>query len=197
MEKAAHTMHFVGISGSLRQGSTNTALLNAVRSLVPEGVRFTKADIGALPLFNSDLEAHGPVPAVQMFREQLRDADAIVIASPEYNYSVPGVLKNALDWASRGKDSPLQNKPVAIMGASPGAFGTVRMQMHLRQVFLFNNMQPVNKPEVFVGQAPSKFDAAGHLTDERTIELIRQQMTALTELVVSARRPEELHGHVQ
>ncbi|NUN69537.1 MAG: NAD(P)H-dependent oxidoreductase [Bacteroidetes bacterium] len=175
-------VRFIGISGSLRAGSTNTALLRAVRSLVPEGVEFSIADIGSLPLFNSDLEADGPVPAVQSFKQQLRESDALVIASPEYNYSIPGVLKNALDWASRGKDSPLQNKPVAIMGATPGMMGTVRMQMHLRQVFLFNNMRPVNKPEVFVAQAPSKFDAEGRLTDERTAETIRQQMQALSDL---------------
>jgi chromate reductase len=183
----AQTIRFVGISGSLRKNSTNTALLNAVRSLVPEGVEFTQAEIGSLPLFNSDLEADGPVAAVEAFRLQLRDADAIVIASPEYNFSIPGVLKNALDWASRGKDSPLQNKPVAIMGASPGAMGTVRMQMHLRQVFLFNNMRSVNKPEIFIGQAPTKFDASGALTDGKTIELIRQQMTALLDITMSGR----------
>ncbi len=187
MDKTPYSIRFVGISGSLRNGSTNTALLTAVRSLVPEGVAYSQAGIGDLPLFNSDLEANGPVAAVELFRQQLREADAIVIASPEYNYSIPGVLKNALDWASRGKISPLQNKPVAIMGASPGPLGTVRMQMHLRQVFLFNNMRPVNKPEVFVSQSSSKFDAEGRLTDERTIELIRQQMNALYDLAVQGK----------
>ncbi len=173
------TLHIAGISGSLRKGSFNTALLTTVQSLLPPDVTFERVDIGNLPLFNSDLEADGPLPVLTGFRESLAKADALVIASPEYNFSIPGVLKNALDWASRGKDSPLQNKPVAIMGASPGLLGTSRMQMHLRQVFLFNNMQPVNKPEVFIGQASAKFDAQGLLSDQKTIDSIGTLMAQL------------------
>jgi chromate reductase len=175
-------LRFAGISGSLRKDSLNTALLTAVQSLLPDEVEFSVVNIGNLPLFNSDLESEGPVEVVQAFKKELSAADALVIASPEYNYSIPGVLKNALDWASRGKDSPLLNKPVAIMGASPGQLGTARMQMHLRQVFLFNNMRPVVKPEVFIGLAKTKFDSAGTLTDEQTKETIRLQMWALYEM---------------
>lgn len=179
------SLHIAGISGSLRKGSLNTALLTTVQSLLPSDVTFERIEIGTLPLFNSDLEADGPVPVLTDFRERLMRANALVIASPEYNFSIPGVLKNALDWASRGKDSPLQNKPVAIMGASPGMLGTSRMQMHLRQVFLFNNMQTVVKPEVFIAQAPSKFDANGNLIDQKTIETIG---TLLAQLISSAIR---------
>ena len=175
-------LHIAGISGSLRKGSLNTALLHAVQSLLPSDVTFEIIEIGQLPLYNSDLEKDVPLQVLEQFREQLANADAFVIASPEYNFSIPGVLKNALDWASRGKHSPLQNKPVAIMGASPGMLGTVRMQMQLRQVFLFNNMQTVNKPEVIVNQALSKFDSDGQLTDEKTVDLIREQMHALIRL---------------
>lgn len=178
----SETLRFAGISGSLRKGSINTALLTTVQSLVPANVEFTMIGIGDLPLFNSDLEIDGPVESVRSFKQKLNIADALVISSPEYNYSIPGVLKNALDWASRGKDSPLTNKPVAIMGASPGLLGTARMQMHLRQVFLFNNMHAVNKPEVFINQAAIKFDSDGTLTDEKTKDVIRQQMQALVEL---------------
>lgn len=174
-----HPYHFVGISGSLRKGSYNTSLLRAAESLLPVSVTFESAEIGELPMFNTDLESPDQLGRVAKFREILRTADALVISSPEYNYSIPGVLKNAIDWASRGKDSPLLNKPVAILGASPGMLGTARMQMHLRQVFLYNNMIPVNKPEVFVSQAQTKFDPEGNLTDEKTRQTIRQQMEAL------------------
>jgi chromate reductase len=178
------TLRFAGLSGSLRKGSYNTALLRAAQSLVPEEVTFETVEIGRLPLFNADIDDPEQLHRIGDFRESLRRADAFVIASPEYNYSIPGVLKNAIDWASRGKDSPLQNKPVAIMGASPGMLGTARMQMHLRQVFLFNNMVPVNKPEVFVNQAQTKFNADGLLSDEKTIDAIRRQMIALKDLVL-------------
>jgi chromate reductase len=184
----SENMHFVGISGSLRKGSINTALLKTVQSVLPDGTTFEKVEIGNLPLFNSDLEADGPLEVVKHFKEQLSKADALVIASPEYNFSIPGVLKNALDWASRGKDSPLQNKPVAVMGASPGILGTARMQMHLRQVFLFNNMQPVNKPEVFISHAKTKFDADGNLTDEQSKETIRLQMQALHDVTLRLKK---------
>lgn len=179
-----NTLRFAGLSGSLRKGSYNTALLRAAQSLVPEEVIVDIVEIGHLPHFNADIDDAEQLKRVHDFREFIRNADAVVIASPEYNYSIPGVLKNAIDWASRGKDSPLQNKPVAIMGASPGMLGTARMQMHLRQVFLFNNMIPVNKPEVLVNQAQLKFSADGMLTDEKTITAVRQQMNALKELVL-------------
>lgn len=183
-----HQYHFVGISGSLRKSSYNTSLLRAAEALLPDEVTFETAGIGELPLFNTDLDSPDQLERVHAFRETLRSADAIVISSPEYNYSIPGILKNAIDWASRGNDSPLINKPVAIMGASPGMLGTARMQMHLRQVFLYNNMKPVVKPEIFVNKAQEKFDADGNLTDEKTRQAIRRQMEALMMLARQGRQ---------
>jgi chromate reductase len=192
------SLHIAGLSGSLRRGSYNTALLTTVQSLVPPDVTFERIEIGSLPLFNSDLEADGPHPIVADFRNRLSRADALVIASPEYNYSIPGVLKNALDWASRGKESPLQNKPVAIMGASPGMLGTSRMQMHLRQVFLYNNMNAVVKPEIFIGQAATKFNEQGILSDQKTIESIGVLLTHLIGSVIDKKYPmDRSNGHIQ
>jgi len=153
--------------------------------LLPEGMTGEIVPIDGLPLYNADLDdpvQERPAP-VRRFRDALARADALVIASPEYNYSIPGGLKNAIDWASR-EDSPMVNKPVALMGATGGLWGTVRMQQAFRPVFQYLNMQPVNKPEVLVAQAPKKFDANGRLTDEPTRQLIAQQLQALKELTL-------------
>jgi chromate reductase len=163
-------------------------LLHAAQSVLPAGISYRQVHIGSLPLYNADISDPVALDAVDQFRNELSQADAFVISSPEYNFSIPGVLKNALDWASRGKDSPLINKPVAIMGASPGLTGTARMQMHLRQVFLFTNMHPVNKPEVFVNQAHTKFNEQGELIDGKTKELLTQQMNALKELTLQFKK---------
>ena len=161
-------IQFVGISGSLRRGSFNTMLLNNVAGLLPEGVTMEIASIADIPNYNADLDLPAskqrPEP-VQRFRDVLAKADGLVIVSPEYNYSIPGGLKNAIDWASRGEDSPLLHKPVAVMGATPGMWGTIRMQMAFYGVFLFLNMKPVLKPEVLMAKASEKFDANGNLTD--------------------------------
>ncbi len=180
------TLHFVGISGSLRKGSYNTMLLKAANKLLPEGGTMEIVEIGNLPLYNDDLQSGTLPEAVISFREKLSIADGFVIASPEYNYSVPGTLKNAIDWASRGKDSPLVGKPVALMGATQGMWGTVRMQIAFRPIFQFLNMVPVNKPEVLVGQAQNKFDGDGNLMDEPTISIIRQQLKELARLATHA-----------
>jgi chromate reductase, NAD(P)H dehydrogenase (quinone) len=180
-------IRFVGISGSLRKRSYNTALLNAAQELLPKNVVMEHAKISDIPLFNSDIEDSERLQEVIYFRETLMRADAIVIASPEYNYSIPGVLKNAIDWASRGKDSPLVGKPVALMGATMGMWGTVRMQQAFRPVFQFLNMVPINKPEVLVAQAQNKFDVDGKLVDEETQSIIRQQLIALKQLVLQVR----------
>lgn len=175
-----------GLSGSLRAGSLNTMLLRAAMELLPDGMAGEIVPIGDLPLYNADIEVprkDRPVP-VQLFLDALARADALVIASPEYNYSIPGGLKNAIDWGSRGEDSPLLNKPVALMGATMGMWGTVRMQQAFRPVFQYLNMQPVNKPEVLVAEAPKKFDAQGRLTDEPTRRLIAQQLQALKVLTL-------------
>ena len=173
-------IHVLGFSGSLRKGSYNTAALQNAYQLLPEGVSLEIFDLSSIPLYNADVEALGFPESVQLFRERIAAANALLIATPEYNYSIPGVLKNAIDWASRpaGK-SPLNGKPVAIMGASTSAFGTVRAQTHLRQVCLFNDMHPLNKPQVLIMQAKDKFDEQGRLTDEATRGFIREMLMAL------------------
>ena len=136
-------IHWVGISGSLRKESFNTWLLHAVQELLPSGVTMDIISIADIPLYNADLdlpsvkERPGPVT---IFRQALAKANGLVIVSPEYNYSIPGGLKNAIDWASRGEDSPLLKKPVALMGATPGMWGTVRMQQAFHPLFQFLNM---------------------------------------------------------
>lgn len=179
MTKDSRPIRVVGISGSLRAGSYNTAALKAAIALAPEGMTIETAEIGDLPLYNDDVRAAGYPPAAQRLRDQLAAADAILFVTPEYNYSVPGVLKNAIDWASRPPSQPFDNKPVAIMGASGGILGTARAQYHLRQMLIFLNAFPINKPEVMIGQAGSKFDENGRLTDEATAGFIRQLLEAL------------------
>ena len=186
------SLHFVGISGSLRKGSYNTMLLKAAYRLLPEGTTMEIVEIGNLPLYNDDLQSAALPEPVSAFKEKLSAADGFVFASPEYNYSVPGTLKNAIDWASRGKDSPLVGKPVALMGATQGMWGTVRMQVAFRPIFQFLNMVPVNKPEVLIGQAQNKFDADGNLIDEPTISIIRQQLKELAKLATHAQIIKEI-----
>jgi len=179
-------IQFVGLSGSLRKGSFNTMLLNAAAHLLPTDVSMEIMSIEGIPLYNADLDlpaAKQRPASVEHFRKMLTDADGIVIASPEYNYSIPGGLKNAIDWASRGEDSPLLRKPVAVIGATTGLWGTARMQVAFHNVFLFLDMKPVYKPEVLVAQAEKKFDAKGNLTDEMAKKLLRQKLEALKELI--------------
>lgn len=180
-------IHFIGISGSLRKESFNTYLLKNLEKLLPVDVSLEIISFEDLPLYNADLDIPSskerPV-AVTFFRNKLAEADALVIVSPEYNYSIPGGLKNAIDWASRGEDSPLLKKPVSVMGATPGMWGTVRMQQAFHSVFLFLNMKPVYKPEVLVAKAEEKFDAAGNLTDEQAKDIIRKNLENL-KLVVT------------
>jgi len=177
-------MHIVGISGSLRKGSYNTALLTAAQLLLPEGTTFEIAEIGNLPFYNSDIDGNLRPNVIKQFRNILAAADGLLFAVPEYNYSLPGVFKNAIDWASRGTDSPLLNKPVGLMGATNGMWGTVRMQQSIRPIFQSLNMFPVNKPEVYVSQAREKFDENGMLKDEKTKDVIRQHLQALKDLMV-------------
>jgi chromate reductase len=172
-------MNVIGISGSLRKGSFNTAALRAAQGLAPEGMTIEVAQIGDLPLYNDDVRAAGFPPPAERLRAQLAAADAILLVTPEYNYSISGVLKNAIDWASRPPNQPFEAKPVAIMGASPGLFGSARAQYHLRQMLIFLNAMPLNRPEVMIGQAQNKFDADGNLTDEPTREFIRKLLVSL------------------
>src|SRR6185503_7475538 len=149
----------LGFAGSLRVGSYNRSLLHAAKDLMPLNSVLDFFDIADIPLFNQDHEINMP-KQVKDFKLKIRESDAILIATPEYNYSVPGVLKNAIDWASRPYgDSAWAGKPVAIMGASIGTIGTARAQYHLRQMFVFLNMYPINGPEVMIGNADERFDA--------------------------------------
>jgi len=169
----------LGIAGSLRQSSYNRAALRAAADLVPEGATLEIFDLDGIPPFNQDEEGH-PAPRVVEFKERIRAADAILFATPEYNYSIPGVLKNAIDWASRPYGASAWNgKPVAVMGASVGQMGTSRAQYHLRQVFVFLNMHSLNQPEVMIADAAHRFDEHGNLTDEKAKELIRQLLAGL------------------
>ena len=176
----------VGISGSLRKGSYNTMLLKAASQLLPLNVSMEIISIEDIPLYNADLDLPSakqrPQP-VEHFRKILTDADGILISSPEYNYSIPGGLKNAIDWASRGEDSPLLRKPVAVIGATTGLWGTTRMQLAFHNVFLFLDMKPVYKPEVLVAQAEKKFDKTGNLIDEMSKKLLKQKLEALKEMI--------------
>ncbi|HBE83439.1 MAG TPA: NAD(P)H-dependent oxidoreductase [Pyrinomonadaceae bacterium] len=173
------TIKILGISGSLRKGSYNTNALRAAAGLAPEGVEIEIYDLSGIPEFVQDQE---PSAKVIEFKQKIREADAILISSPEYNYSVPGVLKNAIDWASRPYgDSAWEGKPAAIMGASTGGIGTARMQYHLRQIMVFLNMFPLNRPEVMISTCADKFDAEGVLTDEKTKEIIGKMLAALAD----------------
>ncbi|MGC4093415.1 MAG: NAD(P)H-dependent oxidoreductase [Polyangiaceae bacterium] len=172
-------MKLLGISGSLRQGSFNSALLRAAVKLAPAGIEFETFSLAEIPLYNDDVRVAGFPEPVQALRAAIARAEALLFVSPEYNFSIPGVLKNAIDWASRQPDQPFAGKPVAIMSASTGMLGGARMQYHLRQVCVFVDMHPLNKPEVFVGQASSKFDAQLELTDETTKRAIVTQLEAL------------------
>lgn len=172
----------IGLCGSLRKGSYNEMLLKVAGSLLPNNVHFEMARYDDLPVYNEDHDtpkANERPANVTKFRELLATADAFIIASPEYNYSIPGGLKNAIDWASRGKDSPLMHKPVALIGATQGLWGTVRMQAAFLPVFTFLNMNPVLQPEVLVAQAQNKFDESGNLNDEMTMDLLKKKIEKL------------------
>lgn len=171
----------LGIAGSLRQASYNRAALRAAERLVPEGARLDIFDLAGIPPFNQDEEADLPARVVELKRS-IRAADAVLLATPEYNYSIPGVLKNAIDWASRPYgDNSWEGKPVAVMGASVGTLGTARAQYHLRQVFVFLNMPAVNRPEVMISSAAERFDEQGNLKDEKTGKQIRKLLESLVE----------------
>jgi chromate reductase len=160
------SLNILGVSGSLRKGSLNTALLRAASEYLPAGATLKIQSLGGVPLYNYDVEQAGTPEAVDDLRRGIRESDGLLIATPEYNYSIPGVLKNALDWASRPpKGSPLTRKPIAIMGAA-GMLGTVRAQSHLRQILLYHDSRVMAKPELFVSRGQGKFDETGRLVDE-------------------------------
>jgi chromate reductase len=172
-------MQILGICGSLRRLSYNHSALLTAQRMAPAGVTLATFSLEGIPPYNQDLDLEPPARVTELKRA-IRAADAILIATPEYNYSVPGVLKNAIDWASRPYgDNAWAGKPVAVMGASIGQFGTARAQYHLRQTFVFIDMHPLNQPEVMIAAAQDKFDSEGNLTDEKTKEFIRKLVEAL------------------
>ncbi|HTK37547.1 MAG TPA: NAD(P)H-dependent oxidoreductase [Pyrinomonadaceae bacterium] len=181
-------IRILGICGSLRRESFNKAALEAATKLVPDGATIDVFDIDGFPGFNQDDEQNPPEKVAE-FKKRIRESDAILFVTPEYNYSVPGVLKNAIDWASRPYgDSAWDGKPAAIMGASIGTVGTARAQYHLRQMMVFLNMFTVNRPEVMIAGAPKGFDGEGNLTDETAKDLIRQLLQNLVEWARTIRK---------
>jgi chromate reductase len=179
-------LQILGFAGSLRRGSYNRALLRAAEELLPQAMALESFDLSPIPLYNDDVRRQGFPEPVRRFRERITAADALLIATPEYNFSVPGVLKNAIDWASRPDEDgylPLNLKPIALMGATTGGYGTVRAQTHLRDSFVYTNSYVVNKPQVLVTFAEKKFDIDGRLTDETTRGFVRDLLAALAEFV--------------
>jgi chromate reductase len=179
----AAELRILGIAGSLRRGSYNRGLIAAAVELAPDGMRVEPFDLAEIPLYNSDDEAAPAARAVE-FRRRVREADGILMATPEYNYAISGVLKNAIDWASQpyGQNA-WDAKPVAIMGASVSSLGTARAQYQLRQTLTALNCYTLNQPEVLVGSAPEKFDANGRLTDEKTRDALAEMLRTFAEWI--------------
>jgi chromate reductase len=180
MTRSQGPLTFLGIAGSLRRGSYNRGLIRAAVEVAPEGTTVVPFDLSDLPMFNADIEAEGDPAAVAAFKRAISAADALLIATPEYNHCVPGLLKNAIGWASRpARRSVLTGKPVAIMGATPGSGGTARAQAHLRDGLAYTNGYVLPVPEVLVPLAAAKFDAEGNLTDAETREAVRDLLVSL------------------
>jgi chromate reductase len=184
------SLRILGIAGSLREKSYNRALLRAAHELVPEGMEIRDFDIAPIPGYNADVEARGFPEAVAAFKTAIREADGLLFVTPEYNYGVPGVLKNAIDWASRAApgETPVMNgKPAGIMGASPGMGGSMRAQMQLREAFVFTQTYALMGPEVVVARAKEKFDAEGRLTDAATRDFVKAYLVRLAKWTVRLR----------
>ncbi len=181
-------LDIVGLCGSLRTGSVNRMALQLAAESLPQGASMEIVEWRDIPIFDADDMATGMPVAVTTLVDRLRRADGVVIATPEYNFSIPGGFKNAIDWVSRATDQPFSMKPVAILSASPGPVGGARVQYDLRKALLFLNAMPLMKPEIFIGGAPGKFDAQGHCTDETTRKFVAQQMTAFAAWIGSVRK---------
>ncbi len=181
----------LGIAGSLRSGSFNKLLLRAAMEEAPAGMRIESFDLERIPFYNADIEKQGDPEPVVDFKRAVAEADGLLVAAPEYQHGIPGVLKNALDWASRPPgDSPLNRKPVAAMGASPGISGTIRAQLQLRQTLFYNRCRIVGRPEVVVAKAREKFDDYGRLTDDQARELIGELLGNLQRTIEERRAVE-------
>src|SRR5688500_5795939 len=188
------TCNILGIAGSLRRESYNRSAMRAATQLVPAGARIDVFELDGVPGFNHDDEKYPP-PKVVVLKRRIRAAEALLFVTTKYNYSIPGILKNAIDWASRPYGENAWNgKPAAIMGASIGQIGTARAQYHLRQVFVFLNVYPINQPEVMIGHAAERFDAEGNLRDETSKKLIRQLLQNLVDWTQRLRPPQGLRA---
>ena len=177
----ADPIKVLGFAGSLRQGSYNKAALRAAVELAPESMTIETFDLTPIQPYNEDVKERGFPPPEQEFRERIRAADALLIVTPEYNRSMSGVLKNAIDWASRPPRQPFDGKPTAILGASPGMIATAVAQYDLRRCLSVLNALVMNRPSVMIGQASEKFDQEGRLTDQTTRDLISQLLVALVD----------------
>lgn len=182
-------LHILGICGSLRAGSLNRGLLRAAHELAPADITIANFDdLADIPPYNADHDGEHLPASVYALKTAIRNADGVLFVSPEYNYSVPGQLKNAIDWASRGGlQSPLRGKPCAIMGTSPGISGTMRMQHHLRQILVFTDSPVLTQPEVILPKAAERFDVNQNLTDASTRELVAKQLVAFSSWVRALR----------
>jgi chromate reductase, NAD(P)H dehydrogenase (quinone) len=183
------TINVVTISGSLRKGSFNSALQRALPALAPAGMTLTEAPpYDGFPLYNADIQNSSGFPeAVKTFADAIRNADGVIIVTPEYNYSLPGALKNAIDWVSRLEHQPFKDKPVAIQSATGGPLGGARMQYHLRSMLVFLNAFTFGTPEIFVGSAHTKFDERLELKDEPTKKIVAQQLEAFEKFIARVR----------
>jgi len=177
-------IRLVGLSGSLRVQSYNSSALRMVASLLPEGMTFAITSLIELPFYNTDVEQQGLPVTVQRFRSEIAAADALIFAVPEYNFSIPGVLKNALEWLSRPPDPPANGKPCAMFGASISPLGTARGQFHFRHICVSLNLIPVNTPHVDIASAKDKFDSQGRLIDRPSLDLLRQLLLQLQNLAI-------------
>jgi chromate reductase, NAD(P)H dehydrogenase (quinone) len=184
---ADKTLNVVSICGSLRKGSYNRIVMNALQGYAPEGMRIAEAPSYAeFPLYNADIQNSTGFPApVQTLAEAIRAAGGVIFVSPEYNYGVPGPLKNAIDWVSRLPNQPFANKPIALISASAGILGGGRMQYDLRRSMIFLDAWTMNKPEIFIGNVSQKIDEkTGQIKDEQAIGFIKQQLAAFAKFIV-------------
>ncbi len=177
-------LRIIGLAGSLRAESYNRALLRAAQQLAPDGMNIEIFDLIDVPIYNGDVEALGDPVAVAALKQAIRNADGVLMATPEYNHGVPAVMKNAVDWTSRPPGHPpLGEKPVGIIGASPGITGSARGQSQLRQAFEFTNSFCMPQPELLVFRAHEKFDPAGRLSDEGTAQRLAKYLGAFAQWV--------------
>ena len=184
-------LNILGLCGSLRKDSVNRKLILEAARLLPFYAGFSIADWRTIPPFDGDLLVKGEPTEVAVLRKQIHQADGILIATPEYNFSVPGVFKNVLDWVSRGSDQPFWRKPVAILSATSGPSGGARVQYDMRRILLGMNAMVLQKPEVFVGYAHEKFDADGQCKDEATRKFLNDQMTSFRQWITDIKRMQQ------